>query len=371
MSVKLVQLAKGKIIGTDDIHLEELIQVDTNVPSSYVAMWDISKGENDKVKAYLTGSGSNLSLHIYGVGEMKNFAQLSLQQSPYYTAPWASYSSRIKHIYIHDGVTSIGQFTFFGYHGNYSSFYSLSTLSISNTVRTINRYAFYYALISDITIPEGVRRIHEGAFGLYSTASVSVTIPNSVCIIDYSAFLNTQWFNGLPNGFTTVGDGCLVQYVGSSTQLTLPQGTKCVSLFNWSNKSSCTSVTLPNSIKYLAVGAFSGFSSLSSVKLPQGCRRISFNAFSSDSNLRAVFIPQSVTEISSRSIMTATGEMSCIPGLSPFYGANSNLKIYCEAAEKPVAFDEYWDYTGADTRATVYWGVSEQEYDAIQNGGNV
>ena len=238
-------------------------------------------------------------------------------------------------------------------------------------MRTINRYTFYYAPISDITIPEGVRHIHEGAFKLHSPASNSVTIPYSVRIIDYSAFLNTQWFNGLPNGFTTVGDGCLVQYVGSSTQLTLPQGTKCVSLLNWSNKSSCTSVTLPNSIKYLAVCAFSGFSSLSSVKLPQGCRRISFNAFSSDSNLRAVFIPQSVTEISSRSIMTATGEMSCIPGLSPFYGANSDLKIYCEAAEKPVAFDEYWDYTGADTRATVYWGVSEQEYDAIQNGGNV
>ena len=74
MSVKLVQLAKGKIIGTDDIHLEQLVPVDTNVPSSYVAMWDISNGENDKVKAYLTGSGSNLSLHIYGTGEMKNFA---------------------------------------------------------------------------------------------------------------------------------------------------------------------------------------------------------------------------------------------------------------------------------------------------------
>ena len=363
MGVKLVQLAEGKIIGTGDIHLEELVPVDTSVPSSYIETWDISKGANDKVTAYLTGSGNNLSLHIYGTGEMKDFAQIVPVSYPYYTAYWAGYTSRIKQVYIHNGVTNIGQLTFFGFTGNYNTFNSLSVLSIAETVREINRYAFSYAHINSINIPQGVRHIHEGAFSSFDSYNSVITISGSVRRIDYSAFNNCLAY---ANGFTICGDGCLIQNTGTQTSLTIPQGVKSVSLFNWSNKQTCTEVTLPTGVRYLAVGAFSGFSSLQTIKLPEGLKSIAFNAFSNTPALRSVYIPQSVTRISSRSIMTATAQESCLPGLSPFYNANANLKLYCGASSKPQGYDEYWDYIGDSARATVYWGVTEQEYDETE-----
>ena len=370
MGVKLVQLAKGKIIGTNDIHLEELVPVDTNVPSSYIEAWDVSKGENDKVTAYLTGSGNDLSLHIYGSGEMKNFAQLPLSQYPYYTAYWAEYSNRIKHICIHNGVTSIGQFTFFGYHGSWSDFYELSTLSISDTVRTIQRYAINYAKLSQVTIPHGTRHICEHAFGCYNSlySDTQVSIPATVRIIDYSAFRNTKWFCDLPGGFTTVGDGCVIQYVGNATSLTIPAGTKCISLLNWDNRSLCTGITLPDSLKYVAANAFGGFTSLQSIIIPENCRLISHQAFSGCTSLASVFIPASVRRIESEMVVTSTGLQASTATFSPFNGCTNNLKIYCEASSKPDGFGEYWDYTGDNTRATVYWGVSKQEFiEAVMN----
>ena len=367
MSTRLVQSTKAKIIGADDIHLEALVAVDTNVPASYIKMWDISKGVNDKVTAYLTGSGNNLSLHIYGSGDMANFAMPNKNQYPHYTAPWASYTDRIKHIYIHNGVTSLGQFMFMGYHGTgyqNSSLYRLETLEIASTVRVINRYAVFYSPISSIVIPNGVRTIHEKAFELVSNNSnCTVNISDTVRIIEYSAFLHTGLYESIQSDFKIIGDGCLIQYTGNKQNLTIPEGVKSITLANWSEKANCTSITLPYSLKYLTTFAFGDFTSLRQVLIPQNCRLISANAFGRCTSLQAVYIPQRVKKVLCKNVITATGAETSSPASSPFYGCPSSLKIYCGASQKPDGFGEYWDYTGDSTRATVYWGVSENEYN--------
>lgn len=373
MSVKLVQLAKGKIIGTGDIHLEEPVPVDTDEPTSYVAKWDASRSENDKVTAYLTGSGNNLSLHIYGYGEMRDYSLIQPRKSPYYTAPWASYSARIKHLTVHDGITRVGQATFYGSTDYSNAPYSLSDVTISSTVRHITRYFLLHTSVSTLNLNSGIRRICEGAFAGRSD-SVSnlsvVNIPNSTRIIDYSAFMDTQWFRNLSSEFTTVGDGCLIQYIGNASSLVIPDGTKCVALCNWSNKASCTNITLPDSLKYISTGAFCDYVLLGNMAIPENCCYISASAFVRCTSLSAVYIPENVRKIDSHLVVTATGVDTCSPTASPFYGANSNLKIYCGASSKPAGFDTFWDYTGDSTRATVYWGVTRQEYDVIINGGN-
>ena len=42
MSIRLKQLVPGKIVGSEHIHFEELIEADVNEPVSYTKRWDIS-----------------------------------------------------------------------------------------------------------------------------------------------------------------------------------------------------------------------------------------------------------------------------------------------------------------------------------------
>ena len=134
MSTRLVQLAKGKIIVTDDIHLEELLPVDKDEPINYVKCWDCSRTTNDSVRAYLTGTSGNYTLHIYGTGEMADYEK-HLSSAPYSTAPWASYvavnNPSIKCIIIHEGVTYIGRTAFYTTPASHASL----TVTIASTVR--------------------------------------------------------------------------------------------------------------------------------------------------------------------------------------------------------------------------------------------
>lgn len=398
MGVKLVQLAKGRIIGTGNVHLEELVSVDTNEPSSYARKWDISEGPNDKVTAYLTGSSSAYTLHVYGYGRMKNFK--SVGGTYFYNMPWASYlyyngsraDSRIRHVFIHNGVTNIASCFLCGNAMNsiYKSS-SLSTLSIASTVREIGDNAFSCNIPHTINIPPGVRRIWNSAFvGAWDadnrTINSSVLIPDSVNHIDSTAFVNTSWWQSLTDEYVTVGSGCLIKYNGTATTLAVPYGARCIELYNTSPsvKAGITSVTVPDTVVSLGTSAFNGFSSmtniylqnglryvegcafsnctaLSSVRCPATLERIGRNAFSNCTSLQNIFIPSSVREAISNS--TDSSGNAVTASQSPFYGCSNNLKIYCEANSKPSGFDTYWNNVSDSAQATVYCGVSRTEYE--------
>lgn len=50
---------------------------------------------------------------------------------------------------------------------------------------------------------------------------------------------------------------------------------------------------------------------------------------------------------------------------SPFYECSNLTDIYTDATEKPSGWGEYFNYTNFSTQATVHYGVSEAEFDAI------
>ncbi len=100
------------------------------------------------------GDGSNLTwtldsegvLTISGSGGMHDYDGPS---SP----PWYRSRSMVKSAVIADGVTSIGEWAFFGCG-------SLTSVTIPNSVTSIGRYAFYYCTsLTSVTIPDSVRGI--------------------------------------------------------------------------------------------------------------------------------------------------------------------------------------------------------------------
>lgn len=53
--------------------------------------------------------------------------------------------------------------------------------------------------------------------------------------------------------------------------------------------------------------------------------------------------------------------------LAPFFGCTALTDIYCEEAEQPSSWPSSWNTITGSVTATVHWGVSEAEFDAIVN----
>ena len=118
------------------------------------------------------------TLTISGKGDMYNF---DYHPHSLTDAPWSTYIDDIKKIIIEDGVTSIGEYAFYGCS-------NLSDVIIGDGVTTIGENAFSYcdSLIS-VTIGNGVTTIKEYAF--YECEGLtSVIIPVSVTNMDNDAF---------------------------------------------------------------------------------------------------------------------------------------------------------------------------------------
>ena len=71
------------------------------------------------------------TLTISGTGAMQNYSYSNSS-----SAPWDSYKSDIKKLVLNEGVTSIGESAF-----SYCS--GLTSIEISNSVTSIENYAFY------------------------------------------------------------------------------------------------------------------------------------------------------------------------------------------------------------------------------------
>lgn len=52
-------------------------------------------------------------------------------------------------------------------------------------------------------------------------------------------------------------------------------------------------------------------------------------------------------------------------GQTLFYECSNNFVIYCEPTSKPSGWGKYWNYYGDSSQITTYWGVTEEEFDAL------
>lgn len=367
MALNFKQIARGKICKMSQPHFEQLIPVDTDEPTSYTGKWNVSRTANDSVRAYLIGN-ANYELHFYGYGATANYGRTST--SPYYTAPWANYTSQINKIVYHDGITDIGQLNFFGKITPYTSPATLKriTLEISDTVRALQRYAIYYAPLDNVDLGNGIRKLGEGClyagFNGQTLSFPYLQIANYSAINGYQTVYDWLKYHTNDNSYLIDGDGVLLWGKPIGTVWNFPEGVKSVNCFPWDNRTSVTSVTLPSTTKYIAFGAFSGFSALTSMNLPNGTERIYGFSFQNCSGLRKVWISRSVKHILTDTIVTSTGATT--DTAYPFTGC-TNLTIYCEidSSEIPEGWSQYWNYKASGSIVPVVWNVTESAFNEM------
>ena len=128
-------------VGADEEYVEENIEIVANGICGDNLTWTLDKKG---------------VLRIIGTGEMYDYEDY---YEPLNFTPWKEIKSQIKYVLIEDGVTSIGN----------DSFYKCENLQhvcISDTVTDIGSYAFYMCYsLKGIVIPENVNIIGEYAFG--------------------------------------------------------------------------------------------------------------------------------------------------------------------------------------------------------------
>ena len=166
-------------------------------------------------------------------------------------------------------TVSSGSFTFYG-----SSVY---TLLRKNT--TSNENTVYANTIQAVRLGSGVTSI--GNYAFYGCCSLaSVTIPSGVTSIGTYAFNNCYSLASvtIPSEVTSIGNNAFY-YCYSLASVTIPSGVTSIGTYAFNNCYSLVSITIPSGVTSIGTYAFNNCSSLASVTIPSGVTSIGDNAF--------------------------------------------------------------------------------------------
>lgn len=168
---------------------------------------------------------------------------------------------------------------------------SLKTVVITGGTRIMGNAFYKCSRLISITIPDSVGSIGYSAFeDCYDLANI--TIPDSVGLIGSDAFTDTAWYDNQPDGLIYVGK-VAYEYKGSmhsGTSIEIKDEIESISDRAFYNCTGLTSITIPDSVRTIGSDAFNGCTGLTSITMGNGVQYIYNDAFNGCSGLAAVYI---------------------------------------------------------------------------------
>ncbi|NLT15923.1 MAG: leucine-rich repeat domain-containing protein [Clostridiales bacterium] len=185
----------------------------------------------------------------------------------------------------------------------------VTSITIPNSVTTINDNAFYLCKITSMTIPGSVTYIGHRAFTGCSELT-TVSIPSSVTTIESDIFTNNYKLQSISvninnpvysseNGilFNKDRTALLCMPKKASGAYVIPDSITSIGSYAFSFCQNLTSITIPNSVTIIGDSAFISCTSLSSIDIPDSVAHLGANMFNGSTALTSISLPSNITAI--------------------------------------------------------------------------
>ncbi len=201
------------------------------------------------------------------------------------------YFGKEKEIVIPEGVKRIcdGAFSVDDVNGNRSNRIGIKAVTFPNSVESIGEFAFSGCeTIKSIFIPENIQAIGDGAFqGCKGMADKDgFVIVRNVLYSYHGQEENVV----IPNGITIIGSRAFSIRDGVKIKsIIIPEGITEIGFGAFElYQNDIESITLPSTVKSIGGQAFWNCTSLNHIVLPSGLEQIGYNAFSDCNNLISI-----------------------------------------------------------------------------------
>ena len=303
------------------------------------------------------------TLTVSGTGALKDYN---------YTMnyPWAAVKDSVRHLVIQEGITEIGEFTFYGME-------SLQTVTLPESLKQLGSSAFNRCMYIQKIYYGGTREQRDALeFGWNDTLFCGVTwyyegkkefdypvsgtcgknltwkfdkstgkltisgtgAMNNYQYIEYNMANRTTtspWVNlpvmtlEIKSGVTSIGSNAFwffknlkkvtlpdsVQYIGDEAfvwclgleEIVFSDNTKSIGVQAFASCWNLKNVEIPDSVTYLGSGAFATCLALETVSLPKGITKIEDAMFADCKQLKEIVIPEKVTAIGEYAFSFASG----------------------------------------------------------------
>ena len=228
---------------------------------------------------------------------------------------------------------------------------SLCFIELGKSVKSIGDQAFFgCASLSAVKLPENLAELGDGAFSYCDNLGIAdlggityipdntfekcvalavvkmsdsvtsigenafrgcerldnVTIGKKVTYIASSAFEQTAWADNQKEEFLVVGDGILLRYNGTATNVVIPSNVKRIADAFCANE-TIRSVEIGGKVEEIGDFAFSSCPQLSRVTVTGNVKRIGANAFSSCALLTDIYLPASLESVAPNAFFNCSG----------------------------------------------------------------
>ena len=240
--------------------------------------WTYSVENNQATITAYTGAGGAVTIP----SELNGIPVVQVGSGEVPIQGWASGSQQsITSISISQGISRIGRYAFYGS--------SITSVDIPNSVTDLGEYAFYACNnLTALTIPNSVVRIADGALcGLNGLISFTLELPNSNFV-----YQNGVLFNQNQTLLIVAFPECL-----SGDTYTIPNTVTSIGILAFLGCYELTDIAISSGVTNIGNGAFAGCALLTNMTIPNSVITIGMYAFNGCAVLENITIPTSVTSI--------------------------------------------------------------------------
>lgn len=171
---------------------------------------------------------------------------------------------------------------------------NVTNVTLPATVTTIGYGAFRSSPLASINLPESITEIGEYAF--YKTMLTSITLPQGVNEIKASTFAQCESLSEivLPAGLQEIGQGAF--YKCAITSIDIPDVCHTIDMYAFESCKNLSDITLPDALQVISMGLFRDCTSITQIEIPANVTTIEREAFQ-NVGISAIHFPASVTEI--------------------------------------------------------------------------